>query len=512
MLYSGRWYQHSHLVVLNLVLVIPLISSYANGYDGSMMNGLQSVDQWRTFFDNPGGSRLGLLNAIQSIGSLCGTLPAPYVADIFGRRIGIITGSFIVLGGSILQAATQNINMFIASRFLIGFGTTFAQMASPLLISELAYVTQRAPLTSLYNSLWSSGNIIAAWTTFGTFRIASNWSWRIPSALQGLSSVIQVFTIWFVPESPRWLCSKGRHAEARKILAKYHAAGDETHPLIAYEMREITDAIALEAEMAKVSWLDLFRTPGNRRRMRVIIAIALFSQLSGNTLTSYYLSRVLNSIGITSAADQTLINGVLAIYSFAVAAAASLCVEKAGRRPLFLVSTAGMAVAFSCLTACAAVFQTTGNKDAAHGVVAFIFVGATFYPLAYTPLLVSYTVELVPFFLRAKGLAVMNLAVLIAIIFGQYINPIALQAIQWKYYLVYAIWIFVEFGCVYMWVVETKGRSLEETAVLFDGEDAARELAERAHAEAVGEARGDDVDEKKGSEIIMQEHVMPTNV
>lgn len=510
LLYSGRWYHHTHLVLLNMVLIVPLVSSYANGYDGSMMNGLQSVAQWQAFFKHPAAQQLGLLNAIQSIGSLCATFPAPYASDFLGRRPTIMLGSIVVLCGSILQACTQTIGMFIASRFLIGLGTTFTQMASPLLISEISYPTQRGPLTSLYNSLWSSGHIVAAWTTFGTFRIASNWSWRIPSALQGLSSVIQVLFIWFVPESPRWLYSKGRHAEARALLARYHTGGDESHPLIAYEMREIKDALEIEAEQARMSWLDLFRTPGNRRRMRVIMAIAAFSQLSGNGLTSYYLSRVLNSVGITSPADQTLINGVLAIYSFAVAATASMFVEKAGRRPLFLVSTAGMAVAFACLTACAGVFQTSGDKAAAHGVIAFIFVGATFYPLAYTPLLVSYTVELLPFFLRAKGLAVMNLTVLAAIIFNQYTNPIALQAIQWKYYLVYAVWIFIELGFVYVYVVETKGRSLEETAVLFDGEDAVEELAQRARAEADEAARAEvaeDEDEKKAEpEIVMHEH------
>jgi MFS family permease len=120
---------------------------------------------------------------------------APYVADGLGRKWGIIIGSFIVLIGAILQTATQNLGMFIGSRFCVGFGTTFAQMASPLLISEIAYPTHRGPLTSLFNTLWFSGSIVAAWSTFGTFRINSDWSWRIPSALQGLSSVIQLLFI-----------------------------------------------------------------------------------------------------------------------------------------------------------------------------------------------------------------------------------------------------------------------------------------------------------------------------
>jgi len=66
----------------------------------------------------------------------------------------------------------------------------------------------------------------AAWTTFGTFQIESTWSWRIPSALQALSSIVQVFLIYFCPESPRWLYSKGKDDEALQTLAYYHADGN----------------------------------------------------------------------------------------------------------------------------------------------------------------------------------------------------------------------------------------------------------------------------------------------
>lgn len=63
---------------------------------------------------------------------------------------------------------------------------------------------------------------------------------------------------------------------------------------------------------------------------------------------------------------------------------------------------------------------------------------------------------------------------------------------------------------MYLWVVETKGRSLEETAALFDGEDAVRQLTERAHAEAVGEGQEKESEEKKSdAEIVMEEHVTP---
>ena len=125
----------------------------------------------------------------------------------------------------------------------------------------------------------------ASWQTFGTFNIPSSWSWRIPSALQATPSLTQVLFIWFLPESPRWLCSKGRESEALDILAYYHANGNRQDPLVEYEFEEIRAAIKFDREVAaNVGWLSLIRSPGNRRRLRIMVAIAFFSQWSGNNL------------------------------------------------------------------------------------------------------------------------------------------------------------------------------------------------------------------------------------
>lgn len=127
----------------------------------------------------------------------------------------------------------------IGARALIGFGLTFASNAAPALITELAYPTHRAPLTALYNSSWYLGAIVAAWATFGTFRIDNTWSWRIPSLLQGLPSLLQICLIWFIPESPRWLVNKGKLEEARRVIGRHHCNGDMDDPLIEFEVQEI---------------------------------------------------------------------------------------------------------------------------------------------------------------------------------------------------------------------------------------------------------------------------------
>ncbi|KAF5314555.1 hypothetical protein D9611_007223 [Ephemerocybe angulata] len=496
---NRKWYKNRRLVALNAWILLLLITSSTNGYDGSMMNGLQSIDHWRLYFGDPKGGKLGLFNAIQNIGSLAAYPFAPYVSDGVGRKASIFFGATIMCIATVLQAAAQSFGMFIGARFLIGFGLTFAASAAPLLVTELAYPTQRATLTSTYNSLWYSGAIIAAWTTFGSFKIQNTWSWRLPSAIQGLPAVIQVCLIWFAPESPRWLVSKGRNEQALKTLAYYHADGNDQDPLVQYEYNEIKAAIDLDRAVAeKVGWKTLVATPGNRRRMRIIIAIAFFSQWSGNGLVSYYLNEVFKTIGITNGTHQLLINAILQMWNLAWALTASSLVEKIGRRILFISSTIGMIAFFTMQTICSAMYAKNGNNAAAYAVIAAIFLFFASYDLAYTPLIVTYTVEILPYQIRAKGFVVFNFAISLSLIFNQYVNPIALKKLGWKYYIVYIAWLTFELVFVYFFVIETKNRTLEETAVIFDGPENVDALAGVA-TNAVDE-KGSDVsihDEKE---------------
>ena len=326
--------------------------------------------------------------------------------------------------------------MFIGARFLIGFGLTFAQNGAAMLVTEVSYPSYRAPLSSLYNSLWYSGAIVAAWSTFGTFKINSSWSWRIPSALQGVPSVLQICFLWFGPESPRWLVSKGRDGDALRLLAYYHADGNEQDPLVQYEYEEIRAAIDLDKAVASsIGWTSLIKTPGNRKRLTIIVAIAWFSQWSGNGLVSYYLNEVFKTIGITDATIQLLINGILQIWNLAWAVTAASFVERIGRRVLFISSCVGMLLFFILQTVCSARYAITQSEPAAHAVIAFIFLYSASYDIAFTPLIVSYTLEILPYPLRAKGFTVFSFVISLALIFNQYVNPVALRRIGWRYYV-----------------------------------------------------------------------------
>jgi len=218
--------------------------------------------------------------------------------------------------------------------------------------------------------------------------------------------------------------------------------------------------------------------------MRIIIALAFFSQWSGNGLVSYYLNLVFDAIGITDKTTQTLINGILQIFNLCVALIASFLCDRAGRRVLFLTSNVGMLIFFVAQTICFAQNSITGSQAAGNGVIAFIFLFYLAYDIAYTPLIVSYTVEILPYALRAKGFTVFNFMISLALIFNQYANPIALAAIGWKYYIVYDCVLAFEIVFMFFYAVETKNRTLEETAALFDGEDKVEDLAARALTDA----------------------------
>jgi MFS family permease len=149
------------------------------------------------------------------------------------------------------------------------------------------------------------------------------------------------------------------------------------------------------------------------------------------------LAQVLNTIGITESITQAYINGGLTIWCWLVSLCAAFFVDRVGRRVLFLTAGVGMLVAFTIWTACSAVYQKTESSATGTAVVAMIFIYYTFAGVAWPGLTVSYTVEILPYGIRAKGLTLCFAFTSLSGIFNQWVNPLGLQALAWKFYLVY---------------------------------------------------------------------------
>ncbi|KAL4786289.1 general substrate transporter [Aspergillus varians] len=466
------WWRHSGLRRLYIMMPILFLGSTINGYDGSLLNGLQTMPPWRDYFDNPTGSDLGLLTAIHNIGGICALLFSSYLSDLLGRRAGVAVGVFVIFIGVIIQSVPSvDRSMFIAGRFLVGLGSNTSQGSAPLLVTELAHPQHRGTLTTMYNTLWYVGSIIAAWTVFGTIKYTSDASWRIPVAMQAAMPLVQFIGVWLLPESPRWLCAKGRDDKAFNTLVKYHGNGDRDDKFCEWQFHEIHNTIQLEKEASGNSWLLLIKTPGNRKRLLLIALVSFFSQCSGNGLVSYYIHSILQSVGITSSSDQAIINGGLQIWSFLVALGFSaFLVDVLGRRKLFMIAAVGMLIAFSIWTGCSAVYEQNGNSGAGSAVIAMIFLYYGVAGFAWPGLTVAYCAEILPFNIRAKGIAINLSLTALSSVFNQYVNPIGLESLQWRFYFVYIAILVIECFCIYFLFVETKGPTLEEIAALLDGE------------------------------------------
>lgn len=259
------------------------------------------------------------------------------MVDKIGRRHAITLGSVILIIGTILQTCSVNsmrlfhssfflrtakievslttlvVAMFLASRLLLGTGIPFAVSGASQLMAELAYPRERPILSGLFNVSWFVGAILAAGITLGTYNIPSNWAWRIPSALQCVPSILQLTFIWFVPESPRWLLFKERNDEALEVLIKYHGEGDPDSAFVHAEYNEIDNQLRQELSNSKRRWVELLQTAGNRKRVLIAMCMGLFSQWSGNGLVSYYLARVLKTVGVKDRRTQNIVNLSLSV-------------------------------------------------------------------------------------------------------------------------------------------------------------------------------------------------------
>jgi MFS family permease len=227
-----------------------------------------------------------------------------------------------MIAGALVSTFATNWQIYMAGRLVLGFGNSFAQMCSPILLTEICHPQHRAKFTAVYNCLWNVGAVFVAWIAWGTSQADNEWSWRSITLLQGLPSAIQLSLIFWVPESPRvsypttpftsalliflqWLISKERYEEALSMLAFYHAEGNHNDATVQFEYQEMKQTIRMEVDAGKnSSYIDFLKTRGNRWRLAILISLGIISQYSGNALFSNYINLVYEGAGIKSQSQK----------------------------------------------------------------------------------------------------------------------------------------------------------------------------------------------------------------
>lgn len=273
--------------------------------------GILAMPQFLSYMNHPGNFLQGGITASIQAGSFAGSLlTGALLADRLGRRNTILLGSLIFTIGVAISTAANNVIALIAGRVINGLGNgCLAMMVRrpqrvdlrkliadpiqvPLYQSEIAppqyvrispamnaFLTNpriRGRIVSLQQCCINLGILVAFWIQYGTSFLEGNASWRVAIGLQMIPTVSLHLTMWFMPESPRWLAQHDNHEKALQALAQMHANGDVNDPFVQAELVEIESKIQWERMNPPPNYLQMLV---GRDRRRTWLGIGVVSLL-----------------------------------------------------------------------------------------------------------------------------------------------------------------------------------------------------------------------------------------
>ncbi|PMD65561.1 MFS sugar transporter-like protein [Hyaloscypha bicolor E] len=458
-----------------------------NGYDGSLINNLLANPAFLEFYQGENaGIWAGIVTSMYQIG---GVVSLPFVgpsADTFGRRFGMWLGCLLIIVGTIIQGvATQKegVKQFMGGRFLLGFGVNIASAAGPMYVVEVSHPAYRGIVTAIFNCFWFTGSIIASGVARGGANYSGNEGWQLIIWIQLMFACIIFGAAYFLPESPRWMYVNNKQEQSKDMLTKYHGDGNPDSEWVKLQLNEYEEL--LEMDGADKRWWDyraLFKNRSTCYRLFCNVAISIFGQWAGNAVLSYFMSKVLATIGITGKIGQANVILINNCQQFCWALLGANLVDRIGRRPLLLFSNVGCCFVWLAMTVSTAIYTMSIPSDpvaaadapigtnSVAGVVClvFIFIFGAVYSIGFTPLQALYPVEVLSFEMRAKGMGFSGMAVAAAGMLNQFAWPVSMDKIGWRTYIIFTIWCGIQSIVIFFWIPETKNRTLEELDEIFN--------------------------------------------
>jgi sugar porter (SP) family MFS transporter len=358
----------------------------------------------------------------------------------------MLISAVLFLVSAVGCAIPRNLAEFLAFRFVGGLAIGSASIVSPLYISEVAPPRIRGALVSVNQLAIVTGILLsyfASWALVGAG--PSNWRWMF--ATGALPAVVFFIFVLGVPESPRWLVKQGREAEALGILDRLNGA-----EVAAAEVRSIKETLALEGGSLR----ELFR-PGFRTALGIGVFLAVFQQITGINAVIYYSPRFFEAAGLarSSAIFQSAIIGVVNVLFTLVAIA---LVDRLGRKPLLLAGSAGMGLSFVLLGA-AFKFQLFSGPL----VLLFTLLYVAFFAMTLGPIVWVVIAEIFPTRVRGRAMAIATVSLWLA----DFVVSLTFPVIADRLHESFAFWLYaamcaVNFVFIWLFLPETKGKSLEE--------------------------------------------------
>src|SRR3954470_6462658 len=469
--------QRANMGFIGAIVAVATIGGFLFGYDSGAVNGTQ--DGLSQAFGLVKGSwsptnGLGFTVASLLIGCFIGAFFAGRLADILGRRNTLMLAAALFLIGALVQGFAGAQLVFVIARICGGMAVGAASVLSPAYISEVAPAEIRGRLTTVQQIMIITGLTAAFVVNYVLAKragvsTASFWlgleAWRWMFLMQALPAAIFLVALFMIPESPRFLVSKGREEQATSVLAKLFGSD-----IAGAKLDEIRSTFSAEHRPR----LSDVLTPagghgflGIRKIVWVGIMLAVFQQLVGINVIFYYGATLWQLAGF-SESDSLLINIVSGAVSIAPCFVPIAVIDKIGRKPLLLIGSAGMAATLFVMVYA----FSHGSLDAKGTLVLSADLGriavvaanlyVIFFNVSWGPVMWVMLGEMFPNQIRGSALAVAGFFQW----FENFVVSFTFPAMAaWSLtgsYIFYGVCAVISFFLVQKFIHETKGKELEE--------------------------------------------------
>ncbi|HEV3197272.1 MAG TPA: sugar porter family MFS transporter [Bryobacteraceae bacterium] len=389
---------------------------------------------------------LGQTVAAALYGTILGAMLGGIPGDRYGRRNSLRITAVLYLISALGCALAFNWYAFVLARFIGGLGIGASSVLGPMYIAEIAPPKQRGRLVGFFQFNIVFGILLAYFSNYvvGTLGFGDlEWRWKL--GVPAIPAALFLILLFTIPESPRWLATRGRLKEAEDVL---RSIGDPD-----YQKGLAEIAASVDARHGADS------EPLFRRKYRfpifLAVSIGMFNQLSGINAVLYYLNDIFAKAGFTKVSSdrQAVVVGATNLLFTMLAMSV---IDKIGRKTLLLIGSIGTALS---LVGVAAIFLAGTHQD----LLVWCLVGfIAFFAFSQGAVIWVYLSEVFPTRVRAKGQSLGSFThwIMNALISG--IFPVLAKSSGGVPFVFFAAMMVVQFFVVLATYPETKGYSLEE--------------------------------------------------
>ena len=363
------------------------------GFDQGVFGGILGNMMFLNTFNNPSPTIQGQIVSSYDIGCILGALMTIFVGDILGRRKTIALGCIWVIIGGTIQASSYGLAQMIVGRIVAGLGIGMNSAAVPIWQSETCKPEHRGKLIALQLVLVIGGIVLTNWMNLGfTYVPDSDVSWRFPLAFQLFFAFVAIALVACMPESPRWLCTKGRNDEAQIIIGRLQAkpADDES---VVEALQLIITSVAYEKELGKVGWREVFSNGKQQtfRRIALGAGTSLMQQMGGINVVVYYMPVILTTSFGFSNRMALILSACDFISLMFWGSIVMLVIDKWGRKNLMLLGAGAQGICFAIAAGGLALDTKASNAVAVTAIFVYhvFFVSPLLSGMASGPILLN---------------------------------------------------------------------------------------------------------------------------